>query len=163
MPFVSDRQRRFMWAVHPGIARRWSAEGNGGVVGKSNGLRARSRVKRAKGGVMKTKQMEDRLLGRRKVDGPAPLGRGVRRGVRRAAGGAEDDATNPATGRPYWDESARGRRPGDPRRVAEDSAINPRTGRPMWDENAKRRPTREGYFPGQRGTGSRVQRGRRAV
>ncbi len=26
MPFVSERQRRFMWANHPNIARRWTQE-----------------------------------------------------------------------------------------------------------------------------------------
>jgi hypothetical protein len=26
MPFKSERQRRFMWAKHPKIARRWANE-----------------------------------------------------------------------------------------------------------------------------------------
>lgn len=26
MPFKSDKQRRFMYAKHPGIAKRWTAE-----------------------------------------------------------------------------------------------------------------------------------------
>lgn len=26
MPFKSEKQRRFMWANHPGIARRWANE-----------------------------------------------------------------------------------------------------------------------------------------
>lgn len=29
MPFKSARQRRYMYANHPTIARRWSAEGKG--------------------------------------------------------------------------------------------------------------------------------------
>jgi hypothetical protein len=30
MPFRSQSQRRFMYANHPAIARRWSREGGGG-------------------------------------------------------------------------------------------------------------------------------------
>lgn len=26
MPFQSERQRRYMWAKHPSIARRWAKE-----------------------------------------------------------------------------------------------------------------------------------------
>lgn len=26
MPFRSEKQRRFMWAVHPKIARRWTTK-----------------------------------------------------------------------------------------------------------------------------------------
>lgn len=39
MPFKSEAQRRLMWAKHPEIAKRWSAEGKGKVYGtppKSN-------------------------------------------------------------------------------------------------------------------------------
>lgn len=32
MPFKSESQRKFMWAKHPEIARKWTAEGNGKVV-----------------------------------------------------------------------------------------------------------------------------------
>lgn len=31
MPFRSEAQRRFMWAKHPAIARRWSAEYGSGI------------------------------------------------------------------------------------------------------------------------------------
>jgi hypothetical protein len=27
MPFKSEKQRRFLWAKHPRIAKRWSKEG----------------------------------------------------------------------------------------------------------------------------------------
>jgi hypothetical protein len=69
MPFRSEAQRRLMWAKHPVIARRWAAEGNGGVVKKSGrplGLRARvaAKPRKAKGGAMgRTKQLEDKLIG----------------------------------------------------------------------------------------------------
>lgn len=33
MPFKSEAQRRFMFAKHPDIARRWVAEGKGMVAG----------------------------------------------------------------------------------------------------------------------------------
>lgn len=32
MPYASEKQRRFMWARHPDIARRWEDEGHGSVV-----------------------------------------------------------------------------------------------------------------------------------
>jgi len=28
MPFKSEKQRRFMWAKHPQIAKRWAHEGD---------------------------------------------------------------------------------------------------------------------------------------
>lgn len=31
MPFKSDAQKRFMWARHPDIARKWTEEGKGKV------------------------------------------------------------------------------------------------------------------------------------
>lgn len=31
MPFQSEKQRRFLWAKHPDIARRWSREYGPGV------------------------------------------------------------------------------------------------------------------------------------
>lgn len=34
MPFRSERQRRFMWANHPEIARKWTAEHGSKPVGK---------------------------------------------------------------------------------------------------------------------------------
>lgn len=34
MPYASDKQRRFMWAKHPEIAKKWAAEGHGYVKGK---------------------------------------------------------------------------------------------------------------------------------
>ena len=44
MPFKSEKQRRYLWARHPGIARKWTQEakvakyeprfGNGGTVGR---------------------------------------------------------------------------------------------------------------------------------
>jgi hypothetical protein len=30
MPFRSEKQRRFLWATHPEIAKRWAHEGGGG-------------------------------------------------------------------------------------------------------------------------------------
>ena len=32
MPYVSEKQRRFMWARHPDIAEEWRKEGHGDVV-----------------------------------------------------------------------------------------------------------------------------------
>jgi hypothetical protein len=32
MPFKSERQRRYMWARHPRIARRWTREYGSGIV-----------------------------------------------------------------------------------------------------------------------------------
>jgi hypothetical protein len=32
MPFKSEKQRRFMWARHPGIAARWTREFGSKVV-----------------------------------------------------------------------------------------------------------------------------------
>lgn len=34
MPFKSDKQRRFMYAEHPEIAKRWSKEEKAAKVGK---------------------------------------------------------------------------------------------------------------------------------
>ena len=31
MPYSSAKQRRFMWAKHPEIAKKWQAEGHGNV------------------------------------------------------------------------------------------------------------------------------------
>ena len=44
MPFRSEKQRRFLWKNHPGIARRWANEPGA----KSKGLpkRAKSRGKK---------------------------------------------------------------------------------------------------------------------
>jgi hypothetical protein len=36
MPFKSESQRRFMFAKHPAIARRWVSEGKGNVVVAGN-------------------------------------------------------------------------------------------------------------------------------
>jgi len=33
MPFQSEKQKKFMWAQHPKIARRWTNEGKGYVAG----------------------------------------------------------------------------------------------------------------------------------
>lgn len=35
MPYVSDKQRRFMWSQKPEIAKKWAEEGHGNVK-KSN-------------------------------------------------------------------------------------------------------------------------------
>lgn len=32
MPYRSEKQRRYMWAKHPLIARKWQLEGHGNVV-----------------------------------------------------------------------------------------------------------------------------------
>jgi len=34
MPYVSEKQRKFMHARHPEIAKRWDKEGKGYVKGK---------------------------------------------------------------------------------------------------------------------------------
>lgn len=34
MPFVSQKQRRFMFKNHPDIAKRWESEGKGGIMKK---------------------------------------------------------------------------------------------------------------------------------
>ena len=34
MPFRSENQKRYLWAKHPDIAKRWSKEGKGYVKGK---------------------------------------------------------------------------------------------------------------------------------
>ena len=34
MPFVSEKQRRFMYSKHPEIAKRWAKEGKANVVKK---------------------------------------------------------------------------------------------------------------------------------
>lgn len=36
MPYVSDKQRAFMWSQHPEIARKWAKEGHGYVKGKGS-------------------------------------------------------------------------------------------------------------------------------
>lgn len=43
MPFESEKQRRFMYAKHPAIAKRWEAEGKGYVKGKSKDKPRRKR------------------------------------------------------------------------------------------------------------------------
>lgn len=42
MPFKSEKQRRFMWANHPRIAKRWSKEG------RNKGLPMRARKRKGK-------------------------------------------------------------------------------------------------------------------
>lgn len=37
MPYASEAQRRFMYAKHPGIARRWDREGNNYIKKKKKG------------------------------------------------------------------------------------------------------------------------------
>lgn len=32
MPFKSEQQKRFMWAKHPEVARKWTSEGKGNVM-----------------------------------------------------------------------------------------------------------------------------------
>lgn len=39
MPFKSESQRRFMFAKHPAIARRWVSEGKGNVVVAGNPIK----------------------------------------------------------------------------------------------------------------------------
>ena len=34
MPFVSEKQRKYMWKRHPEIAKRWAREGKAYVKGK---------------------------------------------------------------------------------------------------------------------------------
>ncbi len=34
MPFKSRKQQKYMWMMHPDIAKRWAAEGKGYVAGK---------------------------------------------------------------------------------------------------------------------------------
>jgi len=46
MPFVSDRQRRFMWARHPDIARRWTDKYGSGVGGSTPTGKHRSVLKK---------------------------------------------------------------------------------------------------------------------
>jgi hypothetical protein len=44
MPFRSEKQRRFLWAVHPEIARRWTEKYGSKIVT----LRKLRRLKRRK-------------------------------------------------------------------------------------------------------------------
>jgi hypothetical protein len=39
MPFVSEKQRRFLWKNHPDIARRWTAEHGSKPIGKKHRLK----------------------------------------------------------------------------------------------------------------------------
>lgn len=60
MPFQSEKQRRYMWAKHPAIARRWSAKyGDTPVSGKNKNRpseeemdRQRSKQKRQRTGYL---------------------------------------------------------------------------------------------------------------
>ena len=36
MPFKSEKQRKYMWAKHPDIAKRWEDEGKGYVERKKH-------------------------------------------------------------------------------------------------------------------------------
>jgi hypothetical protein len=45
MPYASDRQRRFMHARHPEIAKRWDAEYGGKVGGRRRSLTALAKKK----------------------------------------------------------------------------------------------------------------------
>lgn len=46
MPYKSDKQRRYMHAKHPEIAKKWDAEGKGYVRTKAS--RGRSKGRRGK-------------------------------------------------------------------------------------------------------------------
>lgn len=37
MPFRSEKQRRFMWAKHPKIAKRWTKEYGSGIMSSRKG------------------------------------------------------------------------------------------------------------------------------
>lgn len=39
MPFASEKQRKFMFAKHPEIAKRWVKEGKGNVKPKRKSLK----------------------------------------------------------------------------------------------------------------------------
>lgn len=36
MPFRSVKQRKYMWAKHPDIAKRWASEGNNKIIKRKN-------------------------------------------------------------------------------------------------------------------------------
>lgn len=46
MPFKSEKQRRFMWAKHPSIAKRWSKEGPNKGLPLRSGTRTRGKRKK---------------------------------------------------------------------------------------------------------------------
>ncbi len=46
MPFTSEKQRKFMWAKHPEIAKKWTAEGKGYVRGKKSKAGRSAKLKR---------------------------------------------------------------------------------------------------------------------
>lgn len=41
MPFKSAKQRRFMWAKHPGIAKKWTRKYGSKPQGKKTGRKKR--------------------------------------------------------------------------------------------------------------------------
>lgn len=45
MPFKSEKQRKFMYAKHPAIAKKWSAEGKGYVKGKGKSRKSAGKRK----------------------------------------------------------------------------------------------------------------------
>jgi hypothetical protein len=45
VPFKSEKQRKFMWAKHPGIAQRWSDETSKRIKGKKMNWLKRMRAK----------------------------------------------------------------------------------------------------------------------
>ena len=50
MPFQSEKQRRFMYAKHPAIAKRWAAEYGSKPVNKDPHKHVREALKAKRGG-----------------------------------------------------------------------------------------------------------------
>ena len=48
MPFKSEKQRRYLWANHPDIARRWTEEYGSEPVGKKKAKKKAKTKKRLK-------------------------------------------------------------------------------------------------------------------
>lgn len=47
MPFKSIKQRKYLWAKHPEIARKWTKE-HGSKIATSTGKRVRRRAQRSR-------------------------------------------------------------------------------------------------------------------
>lgn len=48
MPFRSEKQRRFMYARHPGIARRWTKKYGSAIQGKDAMTKLAGSIKRSR-------------------------------------------------------------------------------------------------------------------
>lgn len=48
MPFRSEKQRKYMYAKHPEMAKRWQKEGKGGVAGSKRAPAAAAKKAAAK-------------------------------------------------------------------------------------------------------------------